>query len=171
MNEQIEIGGKVVTNEQWQELERGLQHAAEVGWQMILDRRAAEEAANTQTAEQHRVEDALIDAQHAEIDADVEDGYTEVGLHIPEDDAAIAMQPEMIRQHETRGLVDVGTRGAYKVWYAIGARGQTWATASYSEAIRLMERALADGAGVVTIERAYGFVWTQEVWALVGEVC
>jgi hypothetical protein len=91
----------------------------------------------------------LIDAQHAAIDA---------------------MQPEMIRQHQTRGVIDVGPGGVYKVWYAIGTRGQTFGTASYSEAIRLMERALADGAGVVTIERAYGFVWTQEVWALVGEV-
>jgi hypothetical protein len=84
-------------------------------------------------------------------------------------EAIDAMQPEMIRQHETRGIVDVGTDGAYKVWYAIGARGQTFGTASYSEAVRLMERALADGAGVVTIERAYGFVWTQEVWALVQQ--
>jgi hypothetical protein len=90
----------------------------------------------------------LIEQQHAAIDA---------------------MQPEMIRQHETRGMIDVGTNGAYKVWYSIGPLGQTWATASYSEAIRLMERALADGAGVVTIERAYGFVWTQEVWALVQQ--
>jgi hypothetical protein len=81
----------------------------------------------------------------------------------------IDAQPEMIRQHETLGIVDVGTDGAYKVWYAIGTRGQTFGTASYSEAIRLMERALADGAGVVTIERAYGFVWTQEVWALVQQ--
>jgi hypothetical protein len=88
---------------------------------------------------------------------------------IDQQHAAIDAQPEMIRQHETRGIVDVGTSGAYKVWYAIGTRGQTWATASYSEAIRLMERALADGAGVVTIERAYGFVWTQEVWALVQQ--
>jgi hypothetical protein len=89
---------------------------------------------------------------------------------VDEQHAAIDMQPEMIRLHETRGIVDVGTNGAYKVWYAIGPRGQTFGTASYSEAIRLMEKALADGAGVVTIERAYGFVWTQEVWALVGEV-
>jgi hypothetical protein len=105
--------------------------------------------ANAQAAEQRRVEDALIDEQHEAIDA---------------------MQPEMIRQHETRGIVAVGTNGAYKVWYSIGPRGQTFGTASYSEAVRLMERALADGAGVVTIERAYGFVWTQEVWALVGKV-
>jgi hypothetical protein len=112
----------------------------------------------------------LIEQQNAAIDADVEDGYTEVGLHVPEEDAAIdAMQPEMIRQHETRGVVDVGTDGCYKVWYAIGARGTTKKAQQYSEAVRLMERALADGAGVVTIERAYGFVWSQEVWALVQQ--
>jgi hypothetical protein len=89
---------------------------------------------------------------------------------VDEQHAAIDMQPEMIRQHETRGIVDVGTDGCYKVWFAIGTRGTTKKADQYSEAVRLMERALADGAGVVTIERAYGFVWTQEVWALVGEV-
>jgi hypothetical protein len=91
----------------------------------------------------------LIEQQHAAIDA---------------------MQPELIRAHRTVGVIDVGTDGCYKVWYAIGTLGTTKKAQQYSEAIRLMERALADGAGVVTIERAYGFVWSQEVWALVGAV-
>jgi hypothetical protein len=91
----------------------------------------------------------LIEQQHAAIDA---------------------MQPEMIRQHQTRGVIDVGPGGVWKVWAAISATGTTQKADTYSEAVRLMERALADGAGVVTIERAYGFVWTQEVWSLVGEV-
>jgi hypothetical protein len=90
----------------------------------------------------------LVDEQHAAIDA---------------------VQPEMIRQHETRGVVDVGTDGCYKVWYSVAGRNTTKKADQYSEAVRLMERALADGAGVVTIERAYGFVWTQEVWALVQQ--
>jgi hypothetical protein len=91
----------------------------------------------------------LIEQQHAAIDA---------------------MQPEMIRQHQTRGVIDVGTDGVWLVWYSIGAVGRTVKATSYELAIRLMKSVLADGAGVVTIERAYGFVWTQEVWALVGEV-
>jgi hypothetical protein len=84
--------------------------------------------------------------------------------------AAIDMQPEMIREHHTTGMIDVGTDGCYKVWFSVAGRGTTKKAQQYSEAVRLMERALADGAGVVTIERAYGFVWTQEVYALVGEV-
>jgi hypothetical protein len=84
-------------------------------------------------------------------------------------EAIDAVLPEMIRQHETRGVVDVGTDGCYKVWFAFGLRGTVEKAASYSEARRLMENALADGAGVVTIERAYGFVWTQEVYALVQQ--
>jgi hypothetical protein len=91
----------------------------------------------------------LVDEQHAAIDA---------------------MQPEMIRQHQTRGVIDVGPGGVWKVWAAIGATGTTQKADTYSEAIRLMERALADGAGVVTIEWTHGREWRQEVWALVGEV-
>jgi hypothetical protein len=91
----------------------------------------------------------LVDEQHAAIDA---------------------MQPECIRERHERGVIDVGTDGCYKVWYAIGTKGTTKKADQYSEAIRLMERALADGAGVVTIEHTYGFIWAQEVWALVGEV-
>jgi hypothetical protein len=117
----------------------------------------------------------LVDDQHEAIDTfaavvdELDPGYAA--------DAAVfwsefsnAMQPEMIRQHETRGIVDVGTDGCYKVWYAVNRSATTRKADTYSEAIRLMERALADGAGVVTIERAYGFVWTQEVWALVQQV-
>jgi hypothetical protein len=91
----------------------------------------------------------LVDEQHAAIDA---------------------MQPECIRERHERGVIDVGTDGCYKVWYAIGTKGTTKKAQQYSEATRLMERALANGAGVVLIERAYGYWFTQEVWALVGEV-
>jgi hypothetical protein len=101
-----------------------------------------------------RMEDLLIVQQHAEIDA---------------------AQPELIREQRTVGVVDCGTHNAYRVWYTEdrGGRNLTGvleATASYSEARRLMERALANGAGVVTIEHAHGYEWTQEVYALVGAV-
>jgi hypothetical protein len=134
------------------------QHAAQTdGAELAFAGLVADEAAldeikanvKARMEAQRRVEDALIEQQHEAIDA---------------------MQPEMIRQHETRGLVDVGTDGVWLVWYSIGAVGRTVKATSYELAIRLMKNVLAAGAGVVTIERAYGFVWTQEVWALVGEV-
>jgi hypothetical protein len=94
---------------------------------------------------------------------------------VEEQHEVIDAQPELIREQRTVGVVDCGTHNAYRVWYTEdrGGRNLTGvleATASYSEARRLMERALANGAGVVTIEHAIKYIWTQEVWALVGAV-
>jgi hypothetical protein len=87
----------------------------------------------------------LVDAQHEAIDA---------------------MQPEMIRAHRTVGVIDCGPCEVFKVWHVAGSSSATEKAEKYSEALRLMERALADGAGVVTIEWTHGREWRQEVWAL-----